>query len=183
MAIGLFYYTSVVLYYGFFWGMTFGHGFFFFQSLTIDDCWATQHHHNTVAYPADGMATHEHNVSANFRCVNMFGLIFFLGMTLTMMYAHCRAACEDYYDPSDLIALWLFFLFVVWCCYFLTLMIMRLRLAGRVCSGDYLANPRLFRADDPSPYIHDNGNFLWYAMIGQAGFMLAMMSGAASLAN
>lgn len=81
-----------------------------------------------------------------------------------MLAVHLKYMCYQYPDFSDRWMCWFISLFIVWACYFLTLIIMRIRHEGKVCSGDYLANPRLFM-DDGSPYIHDNGLFLWYAMI------------------
>ena len=44
-------------------------------------------------------------------------------------------------------------------------------------------HPHLFISGHEAPYIHDEGLFLWYAMIGQAGFGVVMISGVASIAN
>lgn len=87
----------------------------------------------------------------------------FTFITLTMIAVHLKYKWEDYPD-FDRWVCWFLMLFLSWASYFLTLLIMRLRHEGKVCSGDYMSNPRLI-VDDGTPYIHNNGLFLWYAMI------------------
>lgn len=53
----------------------------------------------------------------------------------------------------------------LWFVYFLTLMIFRLRHAGKICSGDYVSE-RLLTHNYLEPYIHNNGLFLWSAIVG-----------------
>ena len=113
----------------------------------------------------------------------MFGLIFFACLTMTLIFAQARLSCDRYYEFSETFILWSLLLFLLWCCYFLTLMIMRLRHAGCVCSGDFLPNKRLFGMEEDPTYIHNNGNFLWYVMIAHAGFVLVMFSGGVSVVD
>ena len=49
--------------------------------------------------------------------------------------------------------------------HFITLMVMRWRHAGKVCSGDYLDIPNRYSLfDAKEPYLHDAGSFLYYAI-------------------
>ena len=181
MFANLLYFVSTIAWYSFFFALAAGHAYFYIQSFYRDDCWASNNKHNNAVYTDSGQADKEHNISQNFRVVNMFGLIFFAFLSLTLMYLHARLSCDRYYDPHDAFFLWMFALFLLWCCYFLTLMIMRLRHAGCVCSGDFLPDKRLFHSEADPTYIHDNGNFLWYVMIAHAGFVVVMVSGAISI--
>ena len=64
--------------------------------------------------------------------------------------------------------------------HFITLMVMRFRHAGKVCSGDYLEVPNRYSLFDATePYLHDVGSFLYYAMNSQFVVMLAAMAGIA----
>ena len=110
----------------------------------------------------------------------MMGFIFFTGWTLMMMYLQMRANCERYYNPSDSVVLLLVLFFLIWCCYFLTLSIMRLRHAGCVCSGD-----KLYITNDQSgpPYMIGEGSFLYWVWLSHFLFPLVMGAGGASLVN
>ena len=67
-----------------------------------------------------------------------------------------------------------------WFTHFITLMVMRWRHAGKVCSGDYLDVPNRYSLfDAKEPYLHDTGSFLYYAINSQFVLMIAAMSGAA----
>jgi len=92
----------------------------------------------------------------------MWGGITFGLITLLLILAHFvlwndRYGGEWLICPAVLLAL-------NWFGYFLCLMSVRLRHAGKVCSGDYLPN-RLQFNEYQSPYLHNSGLFLWYAMI------------------
>ena len=64
--------------------------------------------------------------------------------------------------------------------HFITLMVMRFRHAGKVCSGDYLEVPNRYSLFDATePYLHDAGSFLYYAMNSQFVVILAAMAGTA----
>ena len=79
------------------------------------------------------------------------GINFGLG-TLLMMYAHCKLSIDRY--GADWLGCPAFLLLLSWIGYFLTLMSVRLRHAGKVCSGDYLENRLLFYENLP-PYLHN----------------------------
>ena len=62
--------------------------------------------------------------------------------------------------------------------HFMTMMIMRWRHAGKVCSGDYLDEPNRYSLfDAKEPYLHDAGSFLFYTICSQFMAMLAIISG------
>ena len=159
------YYISFLAYYGFFLTLTAGHFYFYLMSFDKGNCYAFQDKNNETAYLLIDVPGGSLDVSNNFRVVNLMGFISFFFITLTMMYVHFKMSCTSYYSPRDCMALWMITLFLLWACYYLTLLVMRLRHAGKVCSGDYLDHPRLFDNVVNSPYIHDNGLFLWYSMI------------------
>ena len=89
------------------------------------------------------------------------GINFGLG-TILMMWAHFRLWLNRY--GADWLLCPAILLGLSWFGYFLCLMSVRLRHAGKVCSGDYLENRLQLHLDQP-PYIHNIGLFLWYAII------------------
>ena len=121
-----------------------------------------------------------HNVSKNFLVVNCMGVMFYLLLTLTLIWIHLKFITASNYYLSDGWSIWFLFLFVVWLSYYLTLVTMATRHAGQVCSGYFLPNKRLIRPAVEPPYIKDNGLFLWYAMVGQVLFFVTFATGAAS---
>ena len=99
LGVACFYYLSVLCWYTFFWGLTLGHGYYFFQSLNVPDCYAVNKKdgNTDLAYFNPDDVPHLKDVTANFRVVNMMGMLVFGCATLIMMYMHCRASCESYY--------------------------------------------------------------------------------------
>ncbi len=174
----IFYFFSAILYYAFFFSLIGGHFYFYKLSLDRADCFASSDKSNLIAQ-SEG----DTNVSKNFRVVNMMGFITFTVLTAIMIWLHTKLSFDQYYRPHECTLLLFAVFMVVWCSYYLTLLTMRLRHTGMVCSGDYLDQPHLFIKGQDAPYIHDEGLFLWYAMIAQAGFVVVMISGAASIAN
>ena len=50
--------------------------------------------------------------------------------------------------------------------HFITMMVMRWRHAGKVCSGDYFTDVNRYSLFDANaPYLHDAGSFLFYAIM------------------
>ncbi len=111
------------------------------------------------------------------------GFIAFFVLTFIMIKTHVKMSWNSDYRPREWTVIVFIFFMVIWFSYYLTLLTMRLRHSGKVCSGDYLNNPHLFTHGKDAPYIHDEGLFLWYSMIGQAGFVVVMISGVTTLAN
>ena len=63
--------------------------------------------------------------------------------------------------------------------HFITLMVMRWRHAGKVCSGDYVTEVNRFSLFDTNPpYLHNAGSFLFYAIISQ---FTALLGSAAAI--
>ncbi len=121
-----------------------------------------------------------HDIWTNFKLVNMWGGITFSLAVLMMLYAHYKFSTDRY--GAEWLACPALLLAINWFGYFLTVMSVRLRHAGKVCSGDYLPNRLLF-ADNTPPYLHNEGLFIWYAMLAQWGFFVVMISGAISIAD
>ena len=181
------YYISFVLYYGFFIGLAVGHGYFYATSFNVEDCYAHQSDKNDFlpyTVVSQGGKGYQ-NVSENFRIVNLMGLIAFSFIGLILMYIHAALAYDNDYEISGSF----FFLglasIVMWLVYYFTLLVMRLRHAGLVCSGQYLGHPHTFHNGVIAgpPYIKENGTFMYYAMIGEALFFVVMISGVISIAN
>ena len=153
------YYLSMLIWYAFFATIAAGHFFFYFNQ-NPGFCFAYSQKSLTEAFPSGG--DNLHDVSTNFKLVNMWGGITFALITLLLMIAHFslwrdRYGAEWIICPAVVLA-------INWVGYFLCLMSVRLRHAGKVCSGDYLPNRLLFN-ENLSPYIHNSGLFLWYAII------------------
>ena len=105
------------------------------------------------------------------------GMVIWFVIAIMLVYPSCKNVEEDQEAPFACFA---FLTFLSWIAYFLCMLIFRVREAGQKCSGDYLANPHLFTAQDGEPYLHSNGTFLWYSMIGQGLFAIMLFSGAMS---
>jgi len=81
------------------------------------------------------------------------------------MAAANDAESNEKHNRFEFCVKWLFLFGPLWLVYFLTMIIFRLRHAGKVCSGDYLLE-RFIIEPDESPYIQSNGLFLWSAIVG-----------------
>lgn len=108
------------------------------------------------------------------------GSVIFLLLTLTLAWIHINYMRKHSYYTSDRCKCWLFILFMIWVSYYLTLLTMASRHAGKVCAGYYLPKKHQFRAAVEPPYIKSEGLFLWYAMLGQFLFVFTIATGAAS---
>ncbi len=105
-----------------------------------------------------------HNISEDFLIVNWLGAVALSGLFFIMAAAH-HAHANEKHNRFEFCVKWLFLFGPLWLVYFLTMIIFRLRHAGKVCSGDYLPE-RFIIEPDESPYIHSNGLFLWSAIVG-----------------
>ena len=179
----LLYYASALFWYFCFAIIIYINGLLVAESYSKPDCYASNSKDDLNVYTSDATNVDKmHNVSANFRYVNYSGLIFFCCAILTMLYFQCRFSLDKYHRIKDAFFLWFLVLFLMWVNCFLMLLIFRLRHAGKVCSGDYLEPKRLI-AHEESPYIHNNGLFLWYVMVAHGAFLFVMASGAASIVD
>ena len=120
-------------------------------------------------------------MTANFKVVTIWGFCTYVLMVLTFMCLMCSGE-DGCLTPC--LAMCSCVIGLSWFSHFLTLMIMRWRHAGKVCSGDYLddLNRYAIHAEKP-PYLHDTGSFLFYAINSQFFFMFVMMSGASIYAG
>ena len=122
-----------------------------------------------------------HDVTSNFRVVTIWGFFTYALMVLTFLCLMCSGE-DGCLTPC--LAIVGCVIGLSWISHFLTLMIMRWRHAGKVCSGDYLTdiNRYAIHAEKP-PYLHDTGSFLFYAINSQFFFMFVMASGASIYAG
>ena len=165
---------TYLLYYSAFLAIIAGHGYFYVQSFYRDDCYASMNIDDKLPYTAPGEGLK--NVSQNFRVVNLMGLLTFINL-------FCLASWFQYTKSryvNDSKAKYTMVSGLVWLSYYLTLITMVTRNAGFVCSGFYEPHARTFRFPLDSVYIKDNGLFLWYSMISQAGFFAVMFTGMVS---
>ena len=178
--IGYFaYLLSMLTFYAFFGLLTAGHFIAYFEG-SSQDCYAYSDKSLLEAYPTGG--DNLHNVLTNFNLVNMWGGITF-GLTTLLLLTYQVSLWRDSYYRSDNWSVCPgMTLGASWFGYFLCLMSVRLRHAGKVCSGDFLPNRLLFGENTP-PYLHNQGLFLWYAIVAQWGFFIVMISGAISIVD
>ena len=153
------YYLSMLMWYAFFSAIAAGHFISYFKG-SQTACYAYSDKSLTEAMPEGG--DNLHTILTNFNLVNMWGGITFGLAVLLMLYAHFKLWYDRY--SADWLACPAIILGLNWFGYFLCLMSVRLRHAGKVCSGDYLPERLLFH-DNISPYLHNQGLFLWYAII------------------
>ena len=178
-AIGLCgYYFSVLLWYGFFFGLAAVQFIAYFIDDASGNCYAYMD--KSLTLPLTTSGDNLKDITANFKLASLWGAISFLLIGLLLMSIHIRYWCDRYAGEW-----WIcpaIILVANWVGYFLTLMSLRLRHAGKVCAGDYLPNRLLFNQSEP-PYLHNSGLILWYAIIAQWGFFVVMISGAISIAD
>ena len=109
-----------------------------------------------------------HDVSANFQVVCVWGAITY--MLIVVLFTVMVCLGERALDDCGGCYFFLVFLaFLNYLAHFLTLMIMRWRHAGKICSGDYLDSDetgfsRWSLIGTKEPYIHETGSFLFYAI-------------------
>ena len=162
---------SFLVFYGFWGAIIYGYSYYAWgngaESKDNYQCYASNKEKDVyTAY--DASASGLHNVSQNFHMVCNWGAITYMLILVlfTMMLCLGERALDD---CEGCVAFLVGGAFVNWLAHFLTLMIMRWRHAGKVCSGDYLdmAETGFSRyaltGVDP-PYIHETGSFLWYAI-------------------
>uniref|UniRef100_A0A7S3I3D2 Uncharacterized protein n=1 Tax=Favella ehrenbergii TaxID=182087 RepID=A0A7S3I3D2_9SPIT len=121
-----------------------------------------------------------HNVSDNFYMVNLWGLINFL----TPFGIGCCAGCfAVLFRDSDLSAIIGGILLMLnalsYLAHFITMLVMRYRHAGRVCSGDYDSDLHFWRPfEDPeSPFLHKTGTWFFYVVVTQLYLICMGISG------
>ena len=78
----------------------------------------------------------------------MFGIVFFTILLYGMMRIHYMYAKDNYIEESGIEILLFLGMIALYPCYILTLIIMRTRHAGKVCSGDYIGDHWLNKNQD-----------------------------------
>ena len=152
-------------------------GFFYYGFLHGDTrCFAPQSDFFTV--PWDSAASgavpdYYHDVTANFQVVCIWGFFDYLIAFCGAIYL-LTCGNRSGYECKIL----LFF----WCShvpFFITMMVMRWRHAGGVCSGDYASDISRFALfdDNHKTYANSAGSFLWYAIMGQFLVIAAAIAG------
>ena len=113
-----------------------------------------------------------HDVNSNFRVVCIWGFFLYIILFVASVYFTLTARNVSY-NPIIITGL-----VMLWLAHFLTMMIMRWRHAGKVCSGDYLDEPNRYSLfDAKEPYLHNAGSFLYYTIISQFMLVIGSFSG------
>ena len=169
-----------------FWGtIVFGYGYYAWSGnsdLHKYECYASNDKDvASIAYDTQDKDHTLHHVTANFQVVIIWGFFTYALMVFTFL---CAMVVGEDGCLMPCIAFQAFVLAVSWLSHLITMMVMRWRHAGKVCSGDYLDDINRFaiHAEKP-PYLHDTGSFLYYAINSQFFFMFIMMSGASIYAG
>ena len=152
-------------------------GYFYYGFIGEGDweCYATQDDVNVPWDPSDGDAPGDyHHVNANFQVVCIWGFFQYLSVVLLWLVYFF----DDIDEREDWKGLAAALVGVDHFAHFITLMVMRWRHAGKVCSGDYETDVNrysLFEANNP--YLHNAGSFLFYAIISQFTGMVGAAAG------
>ena len=116
-----------------------------------------------------------HNVNANFDVICIWGFIDYLSVYLIFLYLAFAK------DVHEIIALPITVVGFSHFAHFLTMMILRWRHAGKVCSGDYLDTPNRYSLfDAQEPYLHNAGSFIYYAIMSQFLMLVVGITGTAT---
>ena len=103
-----------------------------------------------------------HDVNANFQVIGIWGFFQYLFIFLMWYWI----MCTTHGDYSTCKPLSMMFNILGYTGHFLTLMILRWRHAGKVCSGDYYSEVNRFSLFEANaPYLHNAGSFYYYAII------------------
>ena len=117
-----------------------------------------------------------HNVNANFGVICIWGFIDYLCVYLIFLYL---ASAKE---PNEVVTLPIVVTALSHFVHFITMMILRWRHAGKVCSGDYLDTPNRYSLfDAQEPYLHNAGSFIYYAILSQFLMMVVGITGAIML--
>ena len=144
-------------------------GFYYYGFVQEGDwtCYATQNGDVLVPWNSttEEVPDDYHDVNSNFRVVCIWGFFQYIYIYLVamffMFYKDIDSVLDNFLGAIGISVL----PGICWFTHFLTMMIMRWRHAGKVCSGDYLDVPNRYSLFDATePYLHDAGSFLFYAI-------------------
>ena len=127
-------------------------------------CYATQNKHKTEPWDFEidpDVPDSYHHVNANFTIVCIWGFLQYLAVLIWYSLLLVKPKITNAREFGKYTA----YIGIIHVAHFLTLMIMRWRHAGKVCSGDYLESPNRYSLfDSKANYLHDTGSFLYYAI-------------------
>ena len=105
-----------------------------------------------------------HDVSGNFAMVNLWGFINFM---VAIGIGCCAGCCSIVSNECSGIigGIGGFLTGLSYISHFITLLVMRWRHAGRVCSGDYEDGLHFYSplGEEKEPYLHLTGSWLFYS--------------------
>ena len=121
-----------------FWGLiVFGYGYYSWSGnsdLNKYECYASNDKDQIQAFATQNADGSLHDVTANFRVVTIWGFFTYTLMVLTFMCLLCQGE-DGCLTPC--LAMMACVIGLSWISHFVTLMIMRWRHAGKICSGDF----------------------------------------------
>ena len=158
------------------------YGIFAFGDHEDWECYAKKG--SDVPWTADmGELTDDYtDVSQNFHMVNVWGFCNFVipfGIgCLAVCCAICRFCGRE--TPEIVAAICFAGLFLSYLSHFITMVVMRWRHVGRVCSGDFNGNKMHFwaplSAEEEPPYMPQNGSWLFYSAATQVYAVMMIVS-------
>ena len=149
------------------------------------ECYATQDHEILIPWNGVDPTDDVHNVSDNFKMLNLWGFINFaapLAICLCCLLPLTMSIKADSVAIIGGITLGLFVLSYL--SHFITSLVMRWRHAGRVCSGDFDSQLHLLRPLDGyenGTYLHLTGSWFFYMQATHVYIILMIISGASFL--
>ena len=149
-------------------------------------CYASQDHGKDKPWlHGDTDVPHDyHDVSGNFEMLTMWGFINFMAPFGIGILALCGGLCSK--DCSAGIGAALGILNAAsYLAHMITMLVMRFRHAGRVCSGDFEPEFSFLGLGDEEiqPYLHKTGTWLFYAITTQLYAIAMVVSGTSFIAG
>ena len=164
------------------------YGMFSFGDIEDWECYASQDRDDNETWdlslgdpPGD-----YHNVSSNFYMVNLWGFINFMVVAgAGCCFVSCAVICSDSELAGIIAGILLMLDGLSYLAHFITLLVMRFRHAGRVCSGDYSDDFKFYKLlqDEEEPFLHKTGSWFFYVAATQVYLICMMISGGAFVAG
>ena len=157
--------SGAILAGGYFFSLPVFFGIFSYNGIDEWECWASND--STIYSPWLGSETDRpdsyHNVRDNFDVVCHWGLWNFI---IASFFGLCAflGKCNREEGCIAIFGMGLFAMAALHVIMFITLLVMRFRHAGRVCSGDYSGIFHFYIPNEEPvpPYLHMTGSFLFY---------------------
>ena len=162
------------------------YGIFAFGDYEKWECYASQD--NAITQPWKGLESPPedyHNVSGNFKMLNVWGFSnfmapFAIGISFLFFwcfYAMCCGCDKGNNYAGGQSAFLLSLVAVSYFSHFIAMIVMRLRHAGRVCSGDLYEGLSFGTLTSEEPYLHKTGTWLFYNLTSHFYLFMVGLTG------